>query len=224
MNTEVHAAFEAAKIRRTELTTAVAAATIRASCKGAALLVLREQSATLKQSRANAVASARSADVLRIGDEQMKVGISCEIAVGEDSSSRAELAAAVTALRDTEVEVRKAAEAIVLDEMIDLAGALNASMDRAMEIGAELEALNMREGRPTALGSAPPLPVAVVRALERLPKPNPESCGTDRAQPIGGRWIQKLLDGEYRRTQRIDPAIARAAATRRIRASIFQRS
>jgi hypothetical protein len=94
--------------------------------------------------------------------------------------------------KPAEAEVHKVAEAIVLDEMIELAGAFNASMDRAMEIGAGLEALSMREGRPTALGSAPPLPV--VRALEWLPKPNPLNVPLNilRGGGSSDAWARRL--------------------------------
>jgi hypothetical protein len=183
------------KERRNEASTAVDAAAVEASCDTVDLAIRKARVTTLETARANAVETCNADSVIAVDAELLRARVAVEIAQAKSAATAARHSAAIASLRQVEVEVRKAAEAIVLDEMIDLAGALNASMDRAMEIGAELEALSMREGRPTAIGTGPSVPAAVTRALERLPTRNPLDIPVYELRGGGmqsDRWARRL--------------------------------
>jgi hypothetical protein len=162
-----------AKRRRSDASTAVADASIRAASAAAELKVCNAHVAELLERRAGCIAAAKPDDVIAVDAELLKARVAAEIARSRATASHAQHAAAVVELHAAETAVGEAARDVVLEEMVGLAAKFTAALDAALKIGAELQALAMRDHLRTPLNvSVPMLPHEVEDALARLPQPD----------------------------------------------------
>jgi hypothetical protein len=174
MKTESESALETAKSHRAQASTAVPVAAVTAAAKAAAWDLSEAHVRKLKQRRIGAVAVAKPADVLAIDAELLRAQVEIEIAEAHAVASKSLYTEAVAALSAADAVVTQAARAQLDSEMIAMAAAFNDAFDAALKIGERLQAFSSRNHLNIPLNvSVPPVPPAVVAALERLPKPNP---------------------------------------------------
>jgi hypothetical protein len=158
-----------AKARRNDARDVVTAAVIRASADAAELVVCKARVGTLEQARAAGIAAAKPADVIAVDDELPRARIACEIAASRAATSTALHDVAVTALRQAEAAVARAAHERIGAERIELALEFETQFDHAMEIGGRLQMQATRN----ALNRPINIPLEVERASSKLPRPNP---------------------------------------------------
>jgi hypothetical protein len=175
-DTEMNDKWEAladAKAQRAQATTAEATQQTLAAADAMDLERCSVAVLTEAQARADAVAMAKPAAVIEADARLLHAKIAAEIATSKAAASAAQHAAAVVELHDASAAVGEAARAVVLKEMLGLAAKFTAAFDAALKIGADLQALAMRDHLRTPLNiSVPMLPPEVEAALDRLPLPD----------------------------------------------------
>jgi hypothetical protein len=148
--------------------------TVRASCDAADLEVCRAHVHALEQSRSNAIAACRVDDVIAADAQLLTARITAEMATAKATASTKALTPATETSHAAEAGVAAAARAAISAKMIIMAREFMTALDRAMEIGEQLEALSLNNGLHTPINCAlPTIPAEVARALERLPRPHP---------------------------------------------------
>jgi hypothetical protein len=175
MNTLLEAAIRAlskAKTQRAEAASQLPEAAIHASADLLDVDVCVAHVAALEQARPAAIAANKPDAVIDIDGKLLRARIAVEIAVAKSSTSTAKHTAAVAADIAAKAAVTQAARAVIDSESIDMAAEFTTALDAAFRIGARLQALSLRDGRPTSMGAVS-MPAAVEQALKRLPPPDP---------------------------------------------------
>ena len=171
--TESESALATAKTRRTEASTALQVAAVSASADVLDVDVCKAHVAAVEQARAAAITSAKPAAAMKADSALLTARITLEIAAARATASTAKHTAAVAADIAAKAAVAQAARAVIDFQMLGLATEFTAALDAALRIGARLRELSLRDNRPTSMGAASTLPVAVEEALLRMPPLDP---------------------------------------------------
>jgi hypothetical protein len=151
-----------------------AEAEIRACADAADVLACEKLVETFAEKRAAAITAAKPAAAMEAESALMAARITREIAVAKATASTAKHAAAVDMVKTERIAKAQRAVAVIDSEMVAMAAEFSQALDAALEIGERLQALSSRDHLRTPLNVPfPSVPVEVVRALERMPKPNP---------------------------------------------------
>jgi hypothetical protein len=171
--TESESALAAAKTHRAEASTALQVAAISASTDLLDVDVCKSHVAAVEQARAAAITAAKPAAAMKADSALLSARISLEIAEARAKASTDKHTAAVAADIAAKAGVTQAARVQIDAEMIDLAAEFSQALDAAFKIGERLQALSLRDNRPTSVGAVSTLPKPVEQALERMPKSDP---------------------------------------------------
>jgi hypothetical protein len=195
--TESELALDTAKVHRRTVAASVKEACGIAATKAALWDLSEARVRDVKERRSGAVAANRPTDVRRINDELPDAEAEDKCAKAGAVASKLRYTKWVEALKDAKASINQAAVAVIDSEMLDLAAAFNDAFDAALKIGAQLQALSSRDHLRTPLNVPfPSVPVEVVRALERMPKPNPYDVPTSelRFGASSDAWARRFKE------------------------------
>lgn len=173
MQADTKAALEAAKLRRTQTTTALEALKIRADANAADLVACCDQIGLLEKRRGGWVAAAKPDRVIAAEGELLRAKVGAEIAAARAKKGAEKLSAVTAELSEAEAAVTAAAQAH--DDAVSIALALEfvTDLDAALAKGERLKARTNFDPFNMPIGTALVLPPEVVAALERLPRLHP---------------------------------------------------